>query len=206
MTKKQQGFTLIELLVVIAILALLTSIVLVSIRTATSKARDAKRIEEISQIRTAVEIYYSKYGYYPQVNNQELANGWSDLLDIFKTEGLISIFPENKSKSKSNPLSNFLFPKAQATLATACPQNIKPQDPLCECKTPNEVPPDGGIISHTYGYYVGQGDQSYRIRAQLENNNSVLQNSLTGDFVYGSDDGCDTSQLYYCVGNGAYIP
>jgi len=62
---KNNGFTLIELLVVIAIIGLLASIVLVSLNSARSKARDARRLADARQIRAALEMYYDKYGGYP---------------------------------------------------------------------------------------------------------------------------------------------
>ena len=62
----KRGFTLIELLVVIAIIGLLSSVVLASLNTARMKSRDARRIADLSQIRTALELYYDTNGYYPQ--------------------------------------------------------------------------------------------------------------------------------------------
>lgn len=59
------GFTLLELLVVIAIIGILSSVVMVSMGNAKIKARDAKRVSDITQIQTAVELYYAKYGVYP---------------------------------------------------------------------------------------------------------------------------------------------
>lgn len=56
--KGQKGFTLIELLVVIAIIGILATIVLVSLNTARSKARDVRRLSDLRQIALALEMYY----------------------------------------------------------------------------------------------------------------------------------------------------
>ncbi|MFH1611746.1 MAG: type II secretion system protein [bacterium] len=58
--KNQKAFTLIELLVVIAIIGLLASIVLVSVNSVRKKARDAKRIMDLRQLKTAMEMYYDE--------------------------------------------------------------------------------------------------------------------------------------------------
>jgi prepilin-type N-terminal cleavage/methylation domain-containing protein len=61
-----RGFTLIELLVVIAIIGLLSSIVLASLNTARTKARDAARLSDMHTIRTALELYANDHnGQYP---------------------------------------------------------------------------------------------------------------------------------------------
>lgn len=66
-----RGFTLIELLVVIAIIGLLSSVVLASLNTARTKARDARRSIDIKQMQTALEFYYDSYGQYPVMTENE---------------------------------------------------------------------------------------------------------------------------------------
>ncbi len=56
--KNQKGFTLIELLVVIAIIGLLASVVLLALNSARQKSRDAKRLADVRQIASALELYY----------------------------------------------------------------------------------------------------------------------------------------------------
>ena len=54
----KKGFTLIELLVVIAIIALLSTLSVVALNSARVKARDARRVSDIKQIRTALDMYF----------------------------------------------------------------------------------------------------------------------------------------------------
>ena len=56
--QNQKGFTLIELLVVIAIIGLLASVVLLALNSARQKSRDAKRLADVRQIASALELYF----------------------------------------------------------------------------------------------------------------------------------------------------
>ncbi|MFC1613364.1 type II secretion system protein [Patescibacteria group bacterium] len=61
----KRGFTLIELLVVIAIIGLLSTLAVVSLNNARQKARDARRVSDIKQIQTALELFYNDKNLYP---------------------------------------------------------------------------------------------------------------------------------------------
>lgn len=63
--KLNKGFTLIELLVVISIIALLSSIVLASIKDARSKAVEASYRSHLKQVGVALELYRNANGKYP---------------------------------------------------------------------------------------------------------------------------------------------
>ncbi len=64
---KKAGFTLIELLVVIAIIGVLSTLAIVALGNLRAKSRDAKRVADIKQISTALELYYDDQGYYPTI-------------------------------------------------------------------------------------------------------------------------------------------
>ena len=63
--KNKKGFTLIELLVVVAIIAVLAAISVVALNNARARARDSKRLADIKQIQTALELYYLDQNGYP---------------------------------------------------------------------------------------------------------------------------------------------
>lgn len=60
---------MIELLVVIAIIGILSSVVLASLNSAREKARDSRRKSDLGQIRTALTLYYDKYGNWMQTGS-----------------------------------------------------------------------------------------------------------------------------------------
>ena len=69
----KKGFTLVELLVVIAIIAILSTLSVVALNSARAKARDARRLSDIKQIRTALDMYYdSNNQQYPAGNGVQL--------------------------------------------------------------------------------------------------------------------------------------
>lgn len=79
--QKERGFTLIELLVVIAIIGLLSSVVLASLNGARKKGRDARRLSDVKQLQTALELYY---------DNQS-APGYPSALSSLATDYIASV-------------------------------------------------------------------------------------------------------------------
>ncbi|MBN2884699.1 prepilin-type N-terminal cleavage/methylation domain-containing protein [Patescibacteria group bacterium] len=73
----KKGFTLIELLVVIAIIGLLSTLSVLALNSARARSRDAKRITDVKQIQTALEMYYSEAGQYPATLGTSISTGTS---------------------------------------------------------------------------------------------------------------------------------
>ena len=73
---KKDGFTLIELLVVVAIIGILSTVVLASLGRARTSARHQKLIVDLSQMKTALELYNLDNGSYPAYSS-----GSGNLLD-----------------------------------------------------------------------------------------------------------------------------
>ena len=60
------GFTLIELLVVLAIIALLASVIFASMGHIQKKSRDTRRMEDLSSLVKAIELYQTGRNRYPK--------------------------------------------------------------------------------------------------------------------------------------------
>lgn len=65
MNKFKKAFTLIELLVVIAIIAILATLAVVALQNSRANARDAKRLADVKQMQTALELYFNDNNSYP---------------------------------------------------------------------------------------------------------------------------------------------
>ena len=77
----KKGFTLIELLIVIAIIGLLSTLSVVALGSARVKARDSKRLSDLKQLQTALELYYTDQNSYPTGSSLTLGGSTSACLN-----------------------------------------------------------------------------------------------------------------------------
>lgn len=80
----KKGFSLIELLVVATIIIVLTTIGVISYRSASIKSRDSKRKADLETVRQALVLYRSDVGSYPTGYNFE------GVVTYLNTEGYLS--------------------------------------------------------------------------------------------------------------------
>ncbi|MCX6797480.1 MAG: prepilin-type N-terminal cleavage/methylation domain-containing protein [Candidatus Doudnabacteria bacterium] len=113
--KSGAGFTLIELLVVISIIGLLASVVLVSLNSARAKARNAKRVADLSQIQKALELYYNDNNGYPNPGWgwRSECNAWGGFASDQVIPGLVpkymSRFPSDPKMNKAGSQACYLY-------------------------------------------------------------------------------------------------
>ena len=65
------GFTLIELLVVITIIAILMALLFPAFKGVQDQAKRTQAKNDVTQIVTAVNAFYTEYGQYPLTHNWE---------------------------------------------------------------------------------------------------------------------------------------
>ena len=94
---QEKGFTLIELLVVLAIIAILATVAMAGLNSARAKGRDAKRLADIKQLQSALELCFDNGVGYP------LAGGAGDI-------GTASLLLTTNCASASVPFSTYMNP------------------------------------------------------------------------------------------------
>src|SRR6266550_4378158 len=120
--RDERGFTLIELLVVIAIIAILIGLLFPAFSAVQNQARRTQAKNDLTQIVTAVNAYYTEYGKYPLVtadtiittastpNNADLfytlraVAGGLNALDVANPRKIVFINPPDV-KDPANPRS-----------------------------------------------------------------------------------------------------
>ncbi|MEK7110467.1 MAG: type II secretion system protein [Patescibacteria group bacterium] len=94
--KARSAFTLIEMLIVIAVIGILASVVLVGLGPIQRQARDSRRISALRQVQTALELYFTRNGQYPDTQ------AWPELQAALKGAGIGVTNVPNDPRTNSN--------------------------------------------------------------------------------------------------------
>lgn len=159
---KRKAFTLVELLVVIAIIGLLATLSVIALNSARAKSRDAKRVTDVKQISTALELFFNDAGRYP--TNLEWASGSLE----YNGQTYLTTIPSAPSPADGtcdNNTNTFSYTQDNAgesytiTFCTGANINSLPAGPLCA--TPGGMAACGGGGGFSCGTNVSYGGESY---------------------------------------------
>lgn len=67
---RKSGFTIVELLIVIVVIAILAAIIIVAYNGVQMRARDSKRVTDLTTVQKALEMYYADNGRYPATSTE----------------------------------------------------------------------------------------------------------------------------------------
>jgi|GEM_PF-3079503 len=138
MKKHLKAFTFLEILVAFFIVGVVISIIFIGLNSARGKTRDAKRISDLNNLKTALHLYYINNGAYPETPPGQ----WCPIAELGETDTPCADFLRDFDEKLKPYLDKM------------------PQDPLY----PKEE--DGKKYSYQYRtIYLGQ---EYKIHADLE--------------------------------------
>jgi prepilin-type N-terminal cleavage/methylation domain-containing protein len=67
--KNQPGFTIVELLIVVVVIGILAALVITTYTGIQAKSRDSKRVTDLQNIQTNLELYFQATGDYPSLSD-----------------------------------------------------------------------------------------------------------------------------------------
>jgi prepilin-type N-terminal cleavage/methylation domain-containing protein len=160
MTKKRKGaFTLIELLVVIAIIATLLGLVFPIFQGVLERAKKVQAKNDLTQVVTAVNAFYTEYGRYPTVDTTDTAATYGAGSSSSK-----AVFDELRGKSTTLNTRQIIF--------------ISPSEDTSQINPKGKIGSDGQFYD-PWGF-------AYTIRIDADYDNQVA-NPYTASGGAGAD-------------------
>jgi prepilin-type N-terminal cleavage/methylation domain-containing protein len=181
----KKGFTLIELLIVIAILALLMSIIIITLNPAEllKKSRDTKRVSDLNALRTALNLYVTDKSA-PDLDGTGTCgtNRWFSLstatISTQYASGLATTTPRLTTGAGWIPV-NF------GSISSGSPLSALPVDPTNATSTTE-------ASNLYYTYACDSTSVNFELNARMES----TYYKLGGDGDVVNSDGGDATYLY----------
>ena len=181
----KKGFTLIELLVVIAILAVLMSVIVVTLNPAEmlKKTRDTKRISDLDALRTAINLYVTDQGSLKKNDDSDFAaNTCYTHTSGAPTNGLCS----SPTASTSQAINGGgWIPIDFRKISSGAPLSSLPIDPKNTTTT---------VATTSYVYYFSAKSASSTFELDANMESAYYSNGGAGDVE--SKDGGNNADLY----------
>ncbi|MFA7365335.1 MAG: FISUMP domain-containing protein [Patescibacteria group bacterium] len=155
---KQSAFTLIELLVVIAIIGILATLAIVALQQARQNARDAKRVADVKQMSTALELFFNDNQAYPTTLEELTTGGYMQILPTAPSVADGTCTPEENDYNYTVGTENSTY-----TLSFCSGKQVSDISPGLLCMTPGGLTTCGlGGAEPTSGTFVDSRDgQTY---------------------------------------------
>lgn len=176
-----RGFTIVELLVVIVVIGILAAIVIVAYNGVTAKAQYATERQDMSEIRKALEMYYTDNGAYPDSQNCVNTSGEYNYQDNWC----------GWDQGQGDSFIPGLVPKYLAKLPTL-PQSL-PQKDSYVYQSGNEWGTAGGTAQY----------ELIRYRASSLGGLSSVERTNNPDILDGGPGGYDGTQAWGFKSNPA---
>ena len=100
MGKSKSGFTIVELLIVIVVIAVLAAITIVAFNGIQGRAKDSQRIQDMTSIAKALEVYRINNGEFPDEVQTAGAGGWELSTDGTSATNFLSALVTSRTINK----------------------------------------------------------------------------------------------------------